>query len=300
VIRIICGPTAAGKSGLAMRLAEERGLTIISADSRQIYREFDIGTAKPSRAELERVPHRCIDVADPEERWSAHRWANDAAAAIEELGEDRVLVVGGTGLYLNALVHPLAEQPELDEERRELVAKEIGTWSVERLREWTRTLDPARADLGRTQLLRAVETVLLTGRRISEFISSVEGKKPDRPARWLVIDPGDALHAQIEGRLDAMLAGGWIDEAGSLAARHAEDAPAWKACGYRVARSIARGEETVEQGRQGILVHTRQYAKRQRTWFRHQLSSEAVTRLDPRDPRADAIVRAWWASEETA
>jgi tRNA dimethylallyltransferase len=300
LIRIICGPTAAGKSGLAMRLAAEQGLTIISADSRQIYRGFDIGTAKPSRADRARVLHRCIDVAEPEERWSAFRWANDATAAIDEVGEDRVLVVGGTGLYLQALVSPLAEQPELDPERRELVAQLIGDWPLDRLRQWATQLDPKRAHLGRTQLLRVIEVALLSGRRLSDLIDTSGPQRPDRKARWLVVDPGDALQEQIGARLDAMLAGGWIEEARALAERHAEDAPAWNACGYRVARSIARGEESLRAGRQTILVHTRQYAKRQRTWFRHQLPEEGVTRLDPRDPRAEAMVRAWWASEENA
>lgn len=283
-----------------MRLAEEEGLTIVSADSRQIYREFDIGTAKPSPADRARLPHRCIDVADPAERWSAFRWANDAAAAIDEIGEDRVIIVGGTGLYLQALVHPLAEQPELDPDRREVVARLTGDWPLEKLRRWATQLDPKRAHLGRTQLLRIIEVALLTGRRLSDMIDSVELPRPARRARWLVIDPGDVLQEQIAARLDAMLAGGWIEEARDLATRHADDAPAWKACGYRVARSIARGEEGLEMGRQTILVHTRQYAKRQRTWFRHQLPAEGVTRLDPREPRAEAIVRDWWASEESA
>jgi tRNA dimethylallyltransferase len=300
LIRIICGPTAAGKSGLALRLAEEHGLTIVSADSRQIYREFDIGTAKPSVAERSRVPHRCIDVAEPQERWSAFRWASDAAAAIDELGEDRVLVVGGTGLYLQALVHPMAEQPGLDPERREVVAQMIGDWPLERLRQWATQLDPKRAHLGRTQLLRVIEVALLTGRRLSDLIDSADMKRPSRPARWLVVDPGDVLQERIAARLDQMLAGGWIDEARALARRHPDEAPAWKACGYRVARSIALGEEGLDAGRQAILVHTRQYAKRQRTWFRHQLPEEGVTRLDPRDERAEAIVRDWWASEENA
>ncbi len=300
MIRIICGPTAAGKSGLAMRLAERLGLTIVSADSRQIYRHFDIGTAKPTVEEQARVAHRCIDVANPTERWSAWRWANDAASIIDEIGHDRVLVVGGTGLYLQALVHPMAEQPLLEPDARLRVSAELDAWPIEKLRGWVSTLDPARAHLGRTQLLRAIETVLLTGRRLSEMIASLHLKVPDRPARWLVVDPGEPLQEQLSARLDAMLAAGWIDEAAALDARYPQDAPAWKACGYRVARAVARGEQTLAEARATILVHTRQYAKRQRTWFRNQLVSADVTRLDPRDPRADDIVRTWWESEDSA
>lgn len=282
-----------------MRLAERLGLTIVSADSRQIYRHFDIGTAKPSAAEQARVAHRCIDVADPTERWSAWRWSNDAAAIIDELGHDRVLVVGGTGLYLQALVHPMAEQPTLDEARREMLAHEMATWPLDRLRAWATTLDPERSHLGRTQLLRAIETVLLSGRRLSAFIAT-HLKQPDRPARWLVVDPGEPLQDQIAARLDAMFAAGWIDEAAALDKQYPEDAPAWKACGYRVARAVARGEQTLAEARATILVHTRQYAKRQRTWFRNQLATADVTRLDPRDPRADDLVRTWWDSEDSA
>ncbi len=300
MIRIICGPTAAGKSGLAMRLAERLGLSIVSADSRQIYRKFDIGTAKPSAAEQARVSHRCIDVAEPTERWSAWRWASDAAAVVDDVGDDRVLVVGGTGLYLQALVHPMVEQPSLDPVGRLRVSTELDAWPIEKLREWTAVLDPARAHLGRTQLLRAIETVLLTGHRLSDMIASAHLKAPDRPARWLVVDPGDPLQTQISARLDAMLASGWVDEAAALDKQYPEDAPAWKACGYREARAVARGEQTLAEARTTILVHTRQYAKRQRTWFRNQLASADVTRLDPRDPRADDIVRSWWDSEDSA
>lgn len=283
-----------------MRLAERLGLTIVSGDSRQIYRNFDIGTAKPTCAERARVPHRCIDVADPTERWSAWRWAKEAAAIIDELGHNRALVVGGTGLYLHALVHPMAEQPPLDPVGRIRVGAELDAWPIEKLRAWTGVLDPARAHLGRTQLLRAIETVLLTGRRLSEMIASLHLKVPDRPARWLVVDPGEPLQEQISARLDTMLAAGWIDEAAALATQYPEDAPAWKACGYRVARAVARGEQTLAEARATILVHTRQYAKRQRTWFRNQLATSDVTRLDPRDPRAEDIVRSWWDSEDSA
>ena len=120
-LRIICGPTAAGKSGIALALAAGRGLVIVSADSRQVYREFDIGTAKPSAQERAAVAHRGVDVADPAERWSAARWARDAEQWVDEAG-GRALVVGGTGFYLRALVSPLFESPLLDPVRRAALA----------------------------------------------------------------------------------------------------------------------------------------------------------------------------------
>jgi tRNA dimethylallyltransferase len=299
VLHIVCGPTAAGKSALAMALARRHGLTIISADSRQVYRGFDIGTAKPSAADRAAVPHLGIDVAEPTERWSAARWADDAARWIAELGAERVLVVGGTGLYLRALTAPFFAEPPLDPVTRAAVAKVLDEWTVPELRRWVQRLDPARAHLGRTQLLRSLEIALLAGRRLSELHRDAETPARVR-ARWLVVDPGPALQEQIGGRLDAMLAGGWVDEARALAARVPESAPAWQACGYAAVREVAAGTRDLAEARAAILVETRQYAKRQRTWFRHQLEGADVVRLDPRAPGAHDAAVAWWQSEERA
>lgn len=282
----MCGPTAAGKSAIAMALARHAGLTIVSADSRQIYRGFDVGTAKPSRAERREVPHRGIDVAGPTERWSAARWADDATAWIGEAGAGRSLIVGGTGLYLRALAQPLFEEPPLDAPARAVLAEALEPVPVPELRRMVRELDPARAHLGRTQLLRAAEVALLTGRRLSDWHAGA-ARAPRWRLRYLVVDPGDALQEQVASRLDAMLEGGWVDEVRRLAASVPDDAPAWNACGYTVVRALAAGAMKLADARTAILVRTRQYAKRQRTWFRHQLGGADVTTLDPR--RGDAL-----------
>lgn len=295
-LRIITGPTAAGKSALALALAERHDAVIVSADSRQVYRGFDIGTAKPTPAERRRVPHRGLDVVDPTARYSAARFASDAAAWIAEaVAEGRpVLVVGGTGLWLRALVQPLAEEPPMEPARRRALAAALGTLDTPALRRWVEALDPARAHLGRTQLLRAAEVALLTGTRISDWHARGAGR-PRRAARWLVVDAGPALHARIEARIDAMFAAGWEEEVRALAARVPADAPAWNACGYREVRDVVAGTRTREEARQAILVSTRQYAKRQRTWFRHQLAGEPdVLRLDPGDPGAVGIAARWF------
>jgi tRNA dimethylallyltransferase len=294
-LRIICGPTAAGKSALALALAERHRLTIVSADSRQLYRGFDIGTAKPGAADRARVPHRGIDVAEPVERWSAARWAADAERWIAAAGAGRVLVVGGTGLYLRALVSPLFDAPPLDEARRAALARELAALPSDELRRWVRALDPARARLGRAQLLRAAEVALLTGRRITDLHREA-ARAPRWRARWLLADPGRALHAQLAGRLDAMLAAGWVDEVRALEERVPPDAPAWQACGYDTLRALVRGTLGAADAREAILISTRQYAKRQRTWFRHQLAGARVTRVDPRDPRRDALAEDWWSA----
>ncbi len=300
-LRIVAGPTGAGKSALALALAERHGATLISADSRQVYRGFDIGTAKPDAAEQRRVPHRGIDVAAPEERWSAARFAQSAAAWLAEAAAAGrpAIVVGGTGLWLRALVAPLADEPLMDPERRLEMQAALKALDTPTLRAWVERLDPPRAHLGRAQLTRAAEVALLTGTRLSDW--HVGGAAtPRRAARWLVVDPGEALQGRIEHRLDAMLAAGWADEVRTLSARVPLDAPAWNACGYQAILDQMEGRATAAEARERILVSTRQYAKRQRTWFRHQLGGEtSVLRLDPRDPRADDRAEAWFHGEDT-
>ena len=294
-IPVVCGPTAAGKTRLALWLAECADVTILSADSRQLYRGFDVGTAKPTVAEREAVPHRGIDVLEPTQRASAAWWADSADAWIREaFAQGRVpVVVGGTGLYLRALFGALFEEPPLDEARRVELQRELSSYDIEVLRRWTRDLDPARATLGRTQLLRAIEIALLAGRRVSDL--HLERKRPARwSARYLVVDPGPELATRIEGRVRAMMEDGWRDEVRRLMNQVPADAPAWNATGYRTIRLLESGELAERDAEQRVIVDTRQYAKRQRTWFRHQLAGDDVTRLDPRDPGWEARALSWW------
>lgn len=307
-LRIIAGPTGAGKSTLALQLAERFGAWIVSADSRQIYRGFDLGTAKPRVPEQSRVVHRGIDVVEPTERYSAARWARAAAGWIAEAAAARApgapaapaLVVGGTGLWLRALVHPLAPEPPMDPEQRRALQAALADLDTPTLRRWVEHLDPPRAHLGRTQLLRAVEVALLTGTRVSDH-HAVGAGAPRRSARWLIVDPLDALHDRIARRTDAMLLAGWADEVRRLVAAVPPDAPAWNACGYREIRDFVEGRSTEAAAREAILVSTRQYAKRQRTWFRNQLNDEsAVLRLDPRAPDAVARAERWFLTGDDA
>lgn len=298
---MVCGPTAAGKSAIALALAERVRGSLVSADSRQVYRGFDIGTAKPTPDERQRVPHYGIDVADPAERYSAARWVEGVDGWLADIRASgrHALVVGGTGFYLRALVTPLFEQPPLEAARRAALESLLATMPTPELRRWCAALDPARAHLGRTQLLRAVEMALLTGERISAWHTR-QAAPPARAARYLLVDPGAALRERIVHRVDAMLAAGWIDEVRRLRATIPPDAPAWNASGYRVIREVVEGTLSLGEARERIVIETRQYAKRQRTWFRHQLGSADVLQLDPAAP--DAIERAtlWWSSEEAA
>lgn len=282
LIPVVAGPTAAGKSAVALWLASKFPVTIIVADSRQIYRRFDVGTAKPTPAELAAIPHRGIDLIEPTQRYSAAAWAENADRWIDEAtSAGRIpLVVGGTGFYLRALFEPLFEEPELDAERRRRLEAILAPLSLAELKQWTGALDPDRAHLGRTQLLRAIEVAVLSGRRLSA-LHRARARPPRRTARYLVVDPGPMLVGRIETRLDAMLAGGWVEEVKRLIDIVPEDAPAWNASGYRVIRDHLRGTRDAARTRQAVLVETRQYAKRQRTWLRHQLDDRHVTQIDP-------------------
>lgn len=298
-LRVVCGPTAAGKSAIALWLAARHGAAIVSADSRQIYRGFDIGTAKPTPEERRAVPHFGVDVCAPTERYSAAAWAEAAERWIATaMAAGRTpLLVGGTGFYLQALFRPLFEQPELDPGRRAELAAMLGTLPTEKLRLWVERLDPERGHLGRAQLVRAVEIALLTGRRVST-LHRASVRRGRWRARYLLVDPGPALATRIADRVDAMLAGGWVEEALRLSRTVPAGAPAWKATGYAAMRSVALGEVMPARGRELAITGTRQYAKRQRTWFRHQLDGESVTRLDPGVPEWRTAVDRWWHGGE--
>ena len=294
LIPVVSGPTAAGKSAVAFALARRHPITIIAADSRQIYRRFDVGTAKPSAAEQAAVPHRGIDLIEPAERFSAAAWAARADRWIDEAhaGGRIPLVVGGTGFYLRALFEPLFDEPDLDARARRQIEAVLASVSSAELRRWCLALDPERAHLGRAQLLRAIEVALISGHRLSD-LHRARARPARRSARYLVVDPGPALAGRIETRLDAMLEGGWVDEVRGLIEGVPADAPAWNATGYRVVRELVRGVVDRDAAREQILIATRQYAKRQRTWLRHQIDQSAVTTLDPADPSSAAFAERW-------
>jgi len=294
-VRVVCGPTGAGKSALALELAERYGAVILSADSRQIYRGFDIGTAKPTTSDRSRVPHLGIDVADPAERYSAARWADEARSwmADARAAGRPVVIVGGTGFYLRALTEPLFEAPPVDADRRAALEGALDSLPTDELRRWCRELDPARSHLGRTQLVRSVETALLAGERLSD-LHRTRARAPEIRARYLVVDPGPDLSARIERRFDAMMADGWAEEVEALARTVDASAPAWKSSGYAAVREMVTGRVTSGAARERVIIETRQYAKRQRTWFRHQLEESLTTCLDPDGERADRVARDWW------
>jgi tRNA dimethylallyltransferase len=202
------------------------------------------------------------------------------------------VVVGGTGLYLRALFGTLFDEPHMDPHRRADLQVVLDALDTDELRRWVRELDPDRSALGRTQLLRAAEIALLTGRRVSE-LHRERARSPRWRARYLLVDPGEGLASRIEARAAAMI-DHWRTEVRALMQTVPADAPAWNASGYGAIRLLECGDITHDHALETVIIETRQYAKRQRTWFRHQLAGEKVTRLDPRAPDAGARALAWW------
>lgn len=276
----IVGPTAAGKSALAMRIARARPAEIVSCDSLQVYRGLDVGSAKPSPADRDAVPHHLIDVVDPGQDFSAADYARMGRRAIAGIAQRGRLpvVAGGTGLYLRALLHGLFEGPPRDEPLRQRLEAIAARHGDARLHRMLAGVDPDSAGRieprDRVRVVRALEVYRATGRPIGDHHRSGAGALPGFLWRVIVLDPGrERLRAAVEARTDAMLAAGLIDETRSLLERY-PDARPLRAIGYRQAAAVARGTQPVEQARRDIVASTMRYAKRQRTWFRHQ---EAAT-----------------------
>lgn len=271
----IVGPTASGKSAVALAVAEACGAEIVSCDSMQVYRGLDIGTAKPTAAERTRVPHHLIDVAEPDEPFSAARYAALADRAIAEIAARGrpVIVVGGTGLYLRALRWGLVDAPPRDDAlRAQLYAEEAARPGALHAR--LAAVDPEAAgrlaprDLVR--VVRALEVHALTGRPISAH-HAAHAPRERHPMQVFVLDPPrDVLDRRIAARTDEMLAAGWVDETRRLAARYGRAVAPLGAVGYREILMFLEGALAEAELRPAIVRATRHYARRQRTWFRKE------------------------------
>jgi tRNA dimethylallyltransferase len=294
---LLLGPTACGKSALAMALAGHAALEIVSIDSAQVYRGMDIGTAKPSATERARVPHHLLDLRDPSEPYSAADFVRDATRVIGEIrARGRLpLAVGGTMLYARALRGGLSDLPPADAAVRagiDAQARELG-WPAMHAR--LREIDPVTAarlppnDSQRIQ--RALEVFELTGLPLSQLHGAPKGAGPHFATIALLPEDRAGLHRRIERRFDDMLAAGFLDEVRALMARGDLDAdlPALRSVGYRQAWRPLRGEPTFAQFRTAAIAATRQLAKRQITWLR---SMGDAVRVDPFDAAAlDSVKR---------
>ena len=307
---VLVGPTAVGKTAVAVALAQRIPLTVISADARQVYRRLDIGTAKPSAAVRAAVPHEGVDLVEPGERYSAGRFAREAAGwltAARAAGR-MPLVVGGTGFYVRALADGLFQEPPLDPVRRDLLREWTATLEGPDLSHWASRLDPRFSGGGRQRAARALEVALLTGRPLSLWQRMARAAGVMRPWYVVLTLPRELLRRRIAERVDAMLAAGFVEEVRAERARGtAPDAAGLDGVGYREVVAMLSGVLPQEALRDAIVRSSRQYAKRQETWFRnqlrHQLSAnshqpEPVWTLDAtREPAvlAEAIEARWRA-----
>ena len=274
----VLGPTASGKSALALALAERLGGEIVNADALQVYQGLDIGTAKPTAEERARVPHHLLDLLPPTGQLSAGRFAElarEAVAAIRARGR-LPIVVGGSGLYLRALLSGLREIPPVDPRLREWSLAALKRQGLPALRRWLRVLDGAVAaktaegDSRRT--LRALEIALGTGRPQSAWIADHPFTADALAAvRVGLTLPRDLLYDRVAGRVHAMLASGWIREVENLLEAGLDPGcPAFQAIGYRQLAQHVRGEIDLDQAVEETIRATCRFAKRQLTWFRRE------------------------------
>ncbi|MFI5046403.1 MAG: tRNA (adenosine(37)-N6)-dimethylallyltransferase MiaA [Acidimicrobiia bacterium] len=273
----LVGPTASGKSAVAMAVAHALGdVEIVSVDSMQVYRGLDIGTAKPSRAEREAVPHHLVDVADPADEWSVARYQREARAAIAEVERRgrRALLVGGTGLYVRAVIDPL-EFPPRDLTLRAAIAAELeDPDALARAYDELSAIDPAAAARiepgNRRRIARALEVVRLTGRPFSSFGAGLQTFGDPVVAvsligLWL---PRAELGRRIEQRVAGMRDAGFVDEVRALRAEGAVSPTAAQAIGYREVLEHLDAVVALDDALDRVVARTRAFARRQRMWFR--------------------------------
>jgi tRNA dimethylallyltransferase len=275
---LIAGPTAVGKTEVALELAERLNGEIISVDSMQVYRGLDIGTAKPTPGERARVPHHLIDILDPTQTFDAAQFLSHARQAVDEIRSRNRLPIfcGGTGLYFKAWLEGIGQSPAPDPGMR----AELQQLPPEQLLAELRERDPetfARIDRNNTRrVIRAVEVIRLTGKPFSQQRTRTTATAV--PFFVLQRDRAD-LHRRIEARVEAMFARGLIDET----KRASSNPAARQALGYRQVIEHLAGERSLEETVALVKLRTRQYAKRQLTWFRHQAQAEWIDARDAVD-----------------
>jgi tRNA dimethylallyltransferase len=290
LVPVITGATAVGKTRVAKALAGLAPIEVVSADSRQVYRGLDIGTGKPAPEDRTAAPYHGLDLIGPEERYAAGRFGRDAAgwiAAIAARGRVPV-VVGGTGFYLRALFEGLFEEPPMDNPRRERLREELRGLGAVELARWARRLDPGFTGGGAQRAARTAELALLAGVRLSEL-------QRDAPPREVMLRPWTvwlrlerkALWSRIAARVDDMLSRGLVEEVRGVLSRGVPpDAPGLTGLGYREVVEHLAGRISERDLAAAIVTATRGYAKRQETWFRHQLEGPVLV-MDASRPAED-------------
>ncbi|AFZ11194.1 tRNA dimethylallyltransferase [Crinalium epipsammum PCC 9333] len=292
---VICGATASGKSGLAIALAQKLKSVILSADSRQVYREFDIGTAKPTVAERQLIPHYLIDICNPTETLTVADYQQQTQTLINDFHHKTSsppLLVGGTGLYIKAIVQGMkiprvAPQPELRSQLSSLgqtqlyaMLQQVDLTATEKIH----PNDPVRT-------LRALEVFYVTGRPISE-------QQGENPPAYPILQIGldcdrTQLTKRIAQRTEQMIAAGWEAEVKTLIEKYGSELPLLDTLGYREMKQYLAGDISLNQAKELTVLHTRQFAKRQRTWFR---AYPAIEWFDADQP--DLLKKVWQRVQE--
>lgn len=306
----IVGATASGKTSLSIPVAEALDGEIVSLDSRQIYRGMDVGTAKATKAERLRIRHHGIDIIDPDESFSAGRFARSARSWIADIqARGRVpLLVGGTGFFLRALTNPVFREPPMDRARIEALRDHLASYPPHVLQTWVRMLDPDRADVaiqgGARRMIRTLEVTLLTGRPLSWWHREAPPAQEGLRGPVVVLDlEREELYRRIDERARWMLGEGDLvgEVTGLLRSGYSPEAPGLTAVGYREVVRHIQGGFTIQEVEDQLRRATRRYARRQLTWFRNQLPAVGVHRLDATRPLADlvkSVVSTWERSRE--
>lgn len=294
---IIAGPTASGKTSLSLRLAKRLNAEIISADSMQVYRRMDIGTAKIMPEEMNGIPHHLIDIREPDEEWNVMSFCRLAAQKIEEIAQRGKLpmVVGGTGFY----IHALAYGAEFEEEEDDAVRKRLEKLPEEELFSYLQRVDPASAQSihphNHKRVIRALEYYEQTGKRMSELNARLQAKLSPYQLCYLVLDvKRESLYQQIDRRVDQMMARGLVEEVSRLKKDGCHrDMVSMKGLGYKEILAYLEGELSLEEAVYILKRDTRHFAKRQLTWMRREKDAVFLAK-EPEDTlleRAEALIR---------
>lgn len=303
-ILLIAGPTASGKSALALRLAARMGgALIVNADAMQVYRDLRVLTARPDEDDLQRAPHALFGHVDAGASYSVGAWTGEALTLAQEAQRTGrpVMIVGGTGLYFSALTDGLADIPSIDEEVRARVRDEIATALArgETLHALARRVDPqaaARIPAGdRQRLTRVIEVAHGTGRPLSAWRETTRPLLEPHAWRGIVLDPPrPLLYDRINARAEMMVRAGGVDEVRALTARGlCPDAPAMKALGVSHLANVLVGAVSMDEALALMQRDTRRYAKRQMTWFRNQMAQWSVLDPDQGAGAVDAAMAVW-------
>ena len=297
---IICiaGPTASGKTALAVELAKELNGEVISCDSMQIYKRMDIGTAKPTAEEMQGIPHHMIDVAEPDEDFSVGKYCAMASLVLDDLVArgKTAIIAGGTGLYMDSLIRGNDFAPVPSTGAREKLEAQADEMGLDYMKDWLQRIDPEAAARihDRKRVIRALEVYLETGETITEHNRRTQAIPPRYNPLWLGLDfePRALLYERIDSRVGIMLEMGLVDEIKALLASGIpEKCTAMQAIGYKEFVAALDGRCTIEEAADEVRKSSRHYAKRQLTWFRRNKNMHWLTRRQGEDS-GEIIARA--------